>query len=350
MSGVAPAGIVLHADAELSMRNSLRLPGCARWLAEVHAPDALIEWLARPEWRDRPRFVLGGGSNVVIGGDIDALLLHPRFAAKRLTTVGERNGLLEVEAGHDWAELVQWSVAAGWAGLENLALIPGQCGAAPIQNIGAYGVELAQRLAWVEWLDLDRGTVQRSAASDCGFAYRDSVFKRRPAGSLLVIRIALYLERDDGRAALRLDYPGIRDALAAAGIQRPRAVDVHAAVCVLRRRKLPDPAVLPNAGSFFHNPVVGAAQATHLAAGHPGMPVWPQADGRCKLSAAWLIEQCGFKGQRRGAVGVAPGHALVLVHHGGGRGAALLTLADEIVGAVQARFGVQLQREPVAIP
>lgn len=347
MSGSGlPAGIALLSAADLTARTTLRLPGRARWLAEIDDPAALPALLAQPRWRGVPRQVLGGGSNVVVTGDVDGLVLHPRFSGRRLLVVGNE-AVLEVDAGHDWAALVAWSVGQGWSGLENLGLIPGQCGAAPLQNIGAYGVELAERLAWVEWLDLQRGKVHRFSAERCAFGYRDSWFKQQPHGTLLVLRIALRLKRD---AAVRIDYPGLAAQLDADGIRTPDARSVHAAVCALRRRKLPDPAHLPNAGSFFKNPLVEAERAAALSARHPGMPRWVQPDGRCKLSAAWLVEAAGFKGARRGAVGVAVEHALVLVHHGGGEGAQLLALAEEIAGAVRQQFGVALEREPVCMP
>lgn len=340
------AGIAVISAADLAARTTLRLPGRARWLAEIDDPAALPELLAQPRWRGVPRLVLGGGSNMVVTGDVDGLVLHPRFAGRRLIVDGS-DALLEADAGHDWSALVEWSVGRGWSGLENLGLIPGQCGAAPLQNIGAYGVELAERLAWVEWLDLQRGTVHRFSAERCAFGYRDSWFKQQPPGTLLVLRIALRLQRE---APLRIDYPGLAAQLEAAGVRRPDVRSVHAAVCALRRRKLPDPACLPNAGSFFKNPLVDAVRAAALRARHPGMPCWAQADGRCKLSAAWLVEAAGFKGVRRGAVGVAADHALVLVHHGGGQGAQLLALAAEIVSAVQQGFAVNLEREPVCMP
>jgi len=253
-----------------------------------------------------------------------------------------RHVVFRAEAGAGWHACVLRSLALGLGGLENLALVPGTVGASPIQNIGAYGVELDSRVHEVEAWDRDTRRMVRLSREACGFGYRDSRFKREP-DRWLVTAVEFALSREP---VLVLDYAGLRDELAAAPGSTRSAADVADAVCRIRRRKLPDPAVIGNAGSFFKNPVVPGAQARQLLATHPGMPVFGAADGRSKLSAAWLIDACGWKGHRDGDAGVSATHALVLVNHGGAQGRDLLALARRIAASVQDRFGVALQPEP----
>jgi UDP-N-acetylmuramate dehydrogenase len=250
--------------------------------------------------------------------------------------------LVRAEAGMGWNDLVGWTLAKGLCGLENMALIPGTVGAAPIQNIGAYGVEVGEFVETVEALQRDTGQIKRLAAADCAFGYRDSLFKRE-ADRWVVTAVELRLPRV---RELRTDYAGVREELARMGVDTPRAVHVAEAISRLRTRKLPNPALIGNAGSFFKNPVVDAATAEALAAAHPGLPVFPGGDGRRKVSAAWLIEACGWKGYREGDAGVSGLHSLVLVNHGAATGAQLLDLARRVAGSVQERFGIALEPEP----
>ena len=236
-----------------------------------------------------------------------------------------------------------WTLGHGLAGLENLALIPGTVGAAPIQNIGAYGVEVRESIHRVHAFDRTTRTMVSMAPADCGFAYRDSVFKHDP-DRYVVAAVEFRLSRTPH---LRLDYAGVGDELAAMGIDAPRASQVAEAVCRIRRRKLPDPAVIGNAGSFFKNPIVPVAVADALHAGHAKLPMFRgSSEDTRKLSAAWLIDQCGWKGHREGDAGVAESHALVLVNHGNATGAELLALARRIAGSVHERFGVAIEPEP----
>ncbi|HSR64470.1 MAG TPA: UDP-N-acetylmuramate dehydrogenase, partial [Xanthomonadaceae bacterium] len=268
---------------------------------------------------------------------------------------GER-AIVRADAGVEWHALVRWTLGQGLAGLENLALIPGTAGAAPIQNIGAYGAEVRECIHVVEAFERGTRTLQRLPAGACAFAYRDSLFKRAP-DHYVVTAVEFALSR---APRLRLDYAGIGEELAAMGVDAPTPSRVAEAVCRIRRRKLPDPAVVGNAGSFFKNPIVPHAQAEALQREHPRLPVFPTgafpADAashgvaaggpRCKLSAAWLIDQCGWKGHREGDAGVAATHALVLVNHGHATGAQLLDLARRIAASVHERFGVALEPEP----
>ncbi|MFZ5636640.1 MAG: UDP-N-acetylmuramate dehydrogenase [Pseudomonadota bacterium] len=295
--------------------------------------------------------VLGGGSNLlIVEGPRVALRLTARDM--RILDAGEDRILVRADAGAEWHAFVLWTLEQGCAGLENLALIPGTVGAAPIQNIGAYGVEVGERIVAVEAFERATGAFRRFAATECAFAYRDSLFKREPDRWLIVaVEFALPPAAASSADALKLDYAGIRDEIATAGVAKPGPRDVADAVIRLRRRKLPDPDVVGNAGSFFKNPIVPASQAEALLVRHPSLPVFRADDaGARKLSAAWLIEQCGWKGARAdfgsGDAGVSEKHALVLVNHGGANGAELLALARQIADSVRTRFGVSIEPEP----
>ncbi len=341
----AGAGIQLSFDVDLRPRNTLRVLARAPLLLEVDDAGALPAALADARVRGRPLLVLGGGSNLLFAGDPDGVLLSLR--TRGIAVVDEvdhgRTAIVHVDAGVDWHGCVAWTLAQGLCGLENLALIPGTVGASPIQNIGAYGVELDQRVHAVHAWDQERGALRHLGRDACGFAYRDSRFKREPT-RWIVTAVEFALSRTP---RLALHYVGLADELVAHGVETPTASDVAAAVCRIRRRKLPDPAVIANAGSFFKNPVVDRARAEALLAAAPVMPLFPaDRDASCKLSAAWLIDACGWKGHRDGDAGVSPGHALVLVNHGDASGAELLALARHIAASVQARFGVALEPEP----
>ena len=328
-------------NAALAGLNTLRVAATARWLAELRSIEALPRLLESPTAQG-PLLVLGEGSNVLFAGDFPGLVLRPLFAGVRVLDDDGATALVRAEAGVRWDAFVDWTLARGLAGLENLALIPGHVGAAPIQNIGAYGVEVAESITSVEAWDRRDGRSTRLTREQCAFGYRDSVFKRDPE-RWIVTAVEFRLAR---APALRLDYSGIREELARVGVTGPTPREVADAVRRLRRRKLPDPAVIGNAGSFFKNPVVDAALAARLRDAHPDAPVHPAGAGKSKLSAAWLIERCGWRGYREGDAGVSEQHALVLVNHGAATGVELLSLAHRVAGSVAERFGVQLEPEP----
>ena len=334
-------GYTLLEDAPLAALNTLRVAATARRLAEVRNADALPELLDSPPAQG-PLLVLGEGSNVLFAGDYPGLVLRPLFADVRVIDNDVATALVRAEAGAGWDRFVDWTLERGLAGLENLALIPGQVGAAPIQNIGAYGAEVAASIERVEAWDRVQRRVRQLERAECAFGYRDSLFKREPE-RWIVTAVVFRLSH---RSALRLDYAGVREELAAAGITAPNAQQVADAVRRLRRRKLPDPAVVGNAGSFFKNPVVAAPVAAQLRAEHADLPVHPADAGRAKLSAAWLIEHCGWRGFREGDAGIAAQHALVLVNHGSASGGQLLALARRVSQSVSDRFGVVLEPEP----
>lgn len=335
-------------DASLTSRNTFGVAARAPWLVEVANADVLSDALQRPELQDGLALVLGGGSNLLFADDADGAVLA--LTGQRIAICkndGQRaeagTAIVRADAGVEWHGFVMHTLAQGFAGLENLALIPGTVGAAPIQNIGAYGVEVRDFIHAVEAFEPATGVLHRLDQQACAFAYRDSLFKHAP-DRFIVTAVEFALPR---APALKLDYAGLGDELAAMGVDAPTPQRVAEAVIAIRRRKLPDPAVLGNAGSFFKNPMVPGAQAEALLAQHPRLPVFRgNDDDTRKLSAAWLIDTCGWKGHRDGDAGVAASHALVLVNHGAATGQQLLGLARRIADSVQARFGVAIEPEP----
>lgn len=345
------ADVRIFRGAPLQSRNTFGVPARAAVLAEVDDTAALPALLATAEFSGQRPLVVGGGSNLLFVGDPQRPLLvltgHGVREVRGPDAAADEADagctVVRADAGVPWHGFVLDTLARGFCGLENLALIPGTVGAAPIQNIGAYGVEVRDFIHAVEALEPATGASLRLDRTACRFAYRDSVFKQQP-DRFIVTAVEFALPR--GRRPT-LGYAGINDELAAMGIDHPNPRQVADAVIAIRRRKLPDPAVVGNAGSFFKNPIVPAAQAEALLADHPTLPTFPGNDaGSRKLSAAWLIDARGWKGFRDGDAGVAASHALVLVNHGNASGQQLLDLARRIALSVDECFGVALEPEP----
>lgn len=333
-------------DVSLADLNTFGLPARAALLAAIETPAqlaALIDW---PEWRSWPRFVLGGGSNLILSGDFPGLMLQVRIPGRELIGESADAWLVRAGAGENWHDLVRWTLAHGWPGLENLALIPGTVGATPIQNIGAYGLEIAERVQGVEAVDLTSGAMITFDRAACRFGYRDSVFKHEAAGRYLVTTVTFRLPK---RWQPLTGYDDVAQELEARQIAHPTAHDIADVVIAIRSRKLPDPAQIGNAGSFFKNPRVDATAFARLTAHYPDLPHYPQSDGTVKLAAGGLIERCGWKGRNLGPVGVYEQQALVLVNRGGARGVDVLRLAQAIQVSVQTVFGVTLEPEPVVL-
>lgn len=337
-------GYTLIENAPLGTRNTLRVDARARLLAEIHDASKLTELLDFPAVRGGKLLVLGEGSNMLFTGDVDATVLAMATRGVQVEQDGEV-AHIAVAAGERWDDFVRWTLGQGFAGLENLILIPGTVGAAPIQNIGAYGTEVAEFIESVEAWDTKEQRVAVLDRTACAFAYRDSVFKHQPGRYIVTaVRFALPRSRE-----LRLYYAGIREELARMGIAKPAPFHVAEAVVHLRTKKLPDPAVIGNAGSFFKNPIVDASLGEALKREHPELVSWVGSDGRWKLSAAWLIETSGYKGMREGDAGISNRHSLVLVNHGRATGAELWAFAQKVIEGVRAKFGVQLEPEPVVV-
>ncbi len=337
--------MLIAEHASLRDLNTFRVDARARYLLTLQTLDDISAFLADARFHGLPRLILGGGSNLLLRDDVPGVVLHVAFKGIEFLGEDEAYRYLAVAAGENWHELVRHTVAQGWAGLENLSLIPGTVGAAPVQNIGAYGVEFAELCHAVDVVDMMTGETGIMTGEDCRFAYRDSRFKREP-GRYLMTSVLLKLPKS---FVPKLDYPGVREALGDAELT-PLAVSD--AICQVRSGKLPGlEADQPgSAGSFFQNPLIDAQQAESLREQQPNMPQWTANAGQVKLSAAWLIEQCGWKGRRLGDAGVYEKHALVLVNHGAASGAEIWRLAEDIMQSVQTRFGVGLQPEPVILP
>jgi UDP-N-acetylmuramate dehydrogenase len=329
-------------DVSMKPFNSFGIDVRAECLVEAHDDGQIVEALAWADEQRRPVLVIGGGSNLLLTTDVPGLVLRTTSRGVRCLDDDGQRVIVEAEAGEPWHDFVLQTLAMGLTGLENLSLIPGTVGAAPVQNIGAYGVELKDVFHGLTALDRRSRQLRAFSLEECAFGYRDSLFKREP-GRWLILRVRFALNR---AAPLHLEYGPLRQRLQAMGIEQPTATDVSAAVCGIRREKLPDPAELGNAGSFFKNPVIPAAQARALQRQYPGLVMYPLPSGEVKLAAGWLIEQAGWKGFRDGDAGVHRLQSLVLVNHGQASGVHIHQLAQRIQADIQAKFGVALEIEP----
>lgn len=333
---------VWQEQVSLKPYNTFGIDVKARYFTQAHNDDEVREALAEARRRGIAVFVIGGGSNLLLTRDIDALVLHMASRGRRVLGVDGEQVVVEAEAGEPWHPFVQWSLEQGLCGLENLSLIPGTVGAAPMQNVGAYGVEIKDVFAGLTALDRETGELRDFDLQACVFGYRDSLFKRNP-GRWLILRVRFALSQ---ALQAHLDYGPVRQRLSEQGVQQPTAQAISDAICSIRREKLPDPAELGNAGSFFKNPVVSAERVEAIRTQYPGVVAYPQVDGQVKLAAGWLIEQAGWKGYRDGDAGVHRLQSLVLVNHGQASGAQLHELAQRIQADIFERFGVELEMEP----
>ena len=352
--------MLVEKNVPLQPHNTFGIAAKALHLARVASEADVQAVLADAQWRSVPKFVLGGGSNIVLTGDVRPLVLKVEIMGCRLVSDTARHWVVEAGAGENWHALVEWTLAQGLPGLENLALIPGTVGASPVQNIGAYGVELQDRFESLDAIDLETGQSFTLNAAQCAFGYRDSVFKHLPAapgmglaGKALITRVRFALPKAWKPV---LGYADLERRMAQAGVAdrcQVTAQQVFDWVCEVRRAKLPDPAVLGNAGSFFKNPTVSPDQCADIIAREPKVVHYPMADGSIKLAAGWLIEACGWKGKSVGHAAVYDKQALVLVNRGGRAnpctGGEVMTLAKAIQTSVYERFGIRLEPEPVVV-
>ncbi|UGQ47740.1 UDP-N-acetylmuramate dehydrogenase [Massilia endophytica] len=333
-------------DFSLRQLNTFGIDARARAYLRVTSAAQLRAALADPALAAMPRLVLGGGSNLLLTGDFAGLVLHIAIEGREVLPGDAEHVHVRAAAGENWHAFVQWTLEQGFGGLENLSLIPGTVGAAPIQNIGAYGLEIKDRFLSLSAFDPATGQIVAMRGGDCRFAYRDSIFKQEPGRGLIVLDVSFSLPRN---WQPNLRYAELASAVAEQGLAQPTPRQVADTVIAIRRRKLPDPAEVGNAGSFFKNPVVDAAHCARLLEQFPALVHHVQPDGSEKLAAGWLIDQCGWKGRSMGAAGVYPKQALVLVNNGGATGADVQRLAAAIQADVEARFGVRLEPEPVFI-
>lgn len=349
--------MLVEHQVPLQALNTFHIVARAQRLVRVRSEADVLAVLADPQLRQASKFVLGGGSNLVITGDVTPLLLKSEIPGCKVVEQRPRVTVVEAGAGVDWHDLVVWTLAQGLPGLENLALIPGTVGAAPVQNIGAYGVELQDRFDALDAIDLETGRIFTLDAAQCGFAYRDSVFKHTGSdrhmglkGRAMILRVRFALPRVWKPV---LGYADLEKKQAQTGIATPTAQQLFDWICAIRRAKLPDPAHIGNAGSFFKNPTVSAEQCADIIARDPKVVHYRLHDGSFKLAAGWLIDACGWRGKSIGQAGVYEKQALVLVNRGQGAsgttGGEVMTLAGAIQTSVYERFGLMLETEPVVL-
>ncbi|MDP9046155.1 MAG: UDP-N-acetylmuramate dehydrogenase [Pseudomonadota bacterium] len=336
----------IERGVSLKPYNSFSLPAVAGVLVRVASDADVRRVVDHPQLGIAPKFVLGGGSNIILTKDMPEIVLKVEVRGIRLVEERDDAWIVEAGAGESWHDLVAQSLARGWPGLENLALIPGTVGAAPVQNIGAYGVELKDRFESLDAVDLVTGRTVTLRAPICAFGYRDSVFKHALAGRTVITRVRFRLPKPWQPV---LGYLDLERKMAETGVSAPDARQVFDWVCAIRRTKLPDPQVLGNAGSFFKNPVVTPEQCRDIIGRDPEIVHYPLPDGSVKLAAGWMIDACGWKGKSVGQAGVYEKQALVLVNRGGAIGSEVMLLAGAIQESVYGRFGIRLEPEPLVV-
>ncbi|MES2956111.1 MAG: UDP-N-acetylmuramate dehydrogenase [Pseudomonadota bacterium] len=350
--------MLVEKNVPLQFSNTFGIMAKALSLVRIASEQDVAAVLADPALRDAPKFVLGGGSNIVITGDVKPLVLKVEIKGKKLLSETAKAWIVEAGAGENWHDIVDWTVHQGYPGLENLALIPGTVGGSPVQNIGAYGVELQDRFDSLDAVDLTTGKTFTLDAAQCAFGYRDSVFKHSStgpnglglAGKALITRVRFALPKAWKPV---LGYADIEKKMAQSPSVQPDALQIYEWVCEIRRAKLPDPKVIGNAGSFFKNPTVSPEQCADIIQREPKIVHYHLDDGSVKLAAGWLIDACGWKGKTIGNAGVYERQALVLVNRGGSAdpvtGGEVMTLAKAIQTSVYERFGILLEPEPVVV-
>ena len=355
--------MLVEKNVPLQSCNTFGIVAKALHLIRIGSEADVAAVLQDPALRAAPKFVLGGGSNIVLTGDVKPLVLKVEIMGKRLVGETAKAWIVEAGAGENWHDLVTWTLQNGYPGLENLALIPGTVGASPVQNIGAYGVELQDRFESLDAIDLKTGKTFTLNAAQCAFGYRDSVFKHasKPgeasgaqalglADKALITRVRFALPKAWKPV---LGYADIDKKMLQLNIHGPSALQIYEWICDIRRAKLPDPQVIGNAGSFFKNPTVSPEQCEDIIQRDPKIVHYQLADGSVKLAAGWLIDACGWKGKSIGNAGVYDKQALVLVNRGGAAnpatGGEVMTLAKAIQTSVYERFGLRLEPEPVVV-
>ena len=336
----------IESGVNLKPYNTFGLPALAQTLVRVGSDADVRRVLDHPTLGRAPKFVLGGGSNIILTHDMPQVVLKVEVRGRRLVEERPDAWIVEAGAGENWHELVAWTLAQGLPGLENLALIPGTVGATPVQNIGAYGMELQDRFDSLDAVDLITGLTVTLGPDDCRFSYRDSVFKHALTGRSLITRVRFALPRP--WRAVR-GYLDLERKISESGVASPDAQQMFDWVCAIRRAKLPDPARIGNAGSFFKNPLVTPEQCRDIIGRDPEVVHYPLPDGSIKLAAGWLIDACGWKGKSVGQAAVYEKQALVLVNRGGAIGSEVMTLARAIQESVYGRFGIRLEHEPVVM-
>jgi UDP-N-acetylmuramate dehydrogenase len=335
--------MIVSENVSLKSFNTFGIEARAQYFVRVQTPGELRAVLANPAYRPLPKLILGGGSNVLFINDaFDGLVIKIDIKGIAVLEETDESVLLEVGAGEVWHDLVVHTIEKGYSGLENLSLIPGTVGAAPMQNIGAYGVEIKETFDSLEAFHQESGQSRRFTNAECRFGYRESVFKHELKGQYIITSVRFRLSK---MPVFHTSYGAIQDTLREMGVGELSVKAISEAVCRIRRSKLPDPAQIGNAGSFFKNPEIPKAQYDGLKAQYPDMPGYITAQDLVKVPAGWLIEQCGWKGKIVGATGVHKLQALVLVNYGEAKGREIKALAESVQQSVEERFGIRLTPE-----
>ena len=334
--------MIWEEHASLAPYNTFGIDAKAERLVHLETEASLAEYRLHPQGYVKQSLLLSGGSNMLLCADVPGTTARIAWTGLDVVRETDDHIWLEVAAGENWHNTVRYTVERGWGGLQNLSLIPGLVGAAPVQNIGAYGVEVADSIESLRFFDWASGATQVMTSAECAFGYRDSVFKGALKGKGVILSVTFRLTKHSH--ALKTTYGAIQEKLAARGLKASVA-SISEAVIAIRQSKLPDPKVLGNSGSFFKNPALPAEQVAALATQHPSLPQYPQADGTVKVAAGWLIEQAGWKGKRVGNVGMHAQQALVLVNYGGASGPELWAHAQRVQTSVQEQFGIHLEPE-----
>ena len=334
--------MIVQENVQLNSFNTFGIAAQARYFAEVSTIEQVKALLQNPDYQSLERLILGGGSNILLTKNFEGLVI--KIAIKGLEIMQETadNIWLKVGAGVVWHDLVMHCVNNNYAGMENLSLIPGTVGAAPMQNIGAYGVEIKEVFDSLEALDIATGQVVVFDKATCNFGYRESIFKHEAKGKYIILNVTFKLNR---KPSFHVEYGAIKDTLADMGVTEFSVKAISDAVIKIRQSKLPNPAEIGNAGSFFKNPEIPKVQFEKLKIDFPALPCYPINDTTVKVPAGWLIEQAGWKGQRFGGVGVHNKQALVLVNYGGGKGQEIKELSEKIQASVNLKFGIMLSVE-----
>lgn len=331
----------IQQNVSLKNFNTFGIDAKARYFVEVNHEDELEELFMDPQWLQTERLILGGGSNMLFKKDFDGLVIRMNIRGIE-HRISHNEVFVEAGGGEVWNDLVNFCVARNYAGLENLSLIPGSVGASPIQNIGAYGVELKDVFYSCRAFEIASRSIKTFSKHDCQFGYRDSIFKTELKGQYIITSVKFLLSLIPD---IKTHYGAINDELAKRHIATPTIKDVSQVISHIRVSKLPDPSTIGNAGSFFKNPVITTAEFEQVHARFPGIVLYPAGEGLTKLAAGWLIEQCGWKGKVVGHTGTWHNQALVLVNHGGATGEEVYSLSSQIIDSVYTKFGVTLERE-----
>jgi UDP-N-acetylmuramate dehydrogenase len=332
----------LQKNISLQPYNTFGIDVKSELFMEWNSIKDVVDYCLSNELKSKNRLVLGGGSNMLLTQDFEGIAIKNNILGKEIISENDESVVVKVGGGEVWHDIVLWTIAQGWNGMENMSLIPGSIGAAPIQNIGAYGKELKDVFVELEAIDLSTGELKEFSLEECNFGYRNSVFKNKLKGKYVIVSVTIRLSKHPD---FNISYGTISQELDKMGIKDLSAKSISDAVIAIRKSKLPDPVKLGNSGSFFKNPLISEGLYEEVKFEHPGLPSYPAGNNLVKVPAGWLIDQAGWKGKRVGKCGVHNKQALVLVNYGGATGQEIFQLSERIIADVIQKYGIELERE-----